>query len=230
MPTFLDGLNRLLRINSVIKGNDDKVVAFTDTDHASDIELGQIAIQDELNDLISDHFIGYEDAQTSFTSVASTTTYALATDFIRFIGKNPFLYDSTNNVQIFEYPGGKDALRHDVPNYATQTGDPYWWYFEPDTTKKISVYPTPDSSNAGKVYTYDYEKDVSISAATETIPFANTITYQSFISMAARRFFFMLAQKPLGELNKDSTYSNAKSRLVNLMRHKNPRNRYGRKH
>jgi hypothetical protein len=223
-------LNRLLRINNVIKGDDDIITTFSDTQHASDIELGQISIQDELNDLISDHFIGYEDAQTSFTSVASTTTYALATDFIRFIGKKPFLYDSTNNVQIFEYHGGKDSLRHFVLDYATVTGDPHWWYIEPDTTKKISLYPTPDSSNASKVYTYDYEKDVSVTDSTDTLPFTNTITYQSFISMAARRFFFMLSEQPLGDLNKDATYSSAKSRLVSLMRHKNPPNRYGRKH
>ena len=229
MATFLDGLNRLLRINNVIKGDDDNVVAFTDTDHASDIELGQIAIQDELADLVSDHFIGYEENSASFTSVASTTTYSLATDFVRMVGQNPFLYDSTNNVQIFEYPGGKDALRHNVPDYASQTGDPHWWYLEPDTTKKVSFYPTPDASNAGKVYSYDYEKDVSVSAATETLPFINTITYQAFISMAARRFKFMLIEKPLGELNQDPTYSGAKSRLVALMRHRDPRKKYGRR-
>lgn len=227
---FITGLNRLLRTERIIKGDDDDITTFDDTQHQADIELAQIAIQNELVACVADRLIGYEEATATITSVASTTTYALATDFVRFAGKQPMLYDTTNNRQIFEYRGGKDALELDIPNYASQTGDPFAFYFEPDSTKKISLYHTPDSTNAGKVYTYRYEKDVSVTTSTATIPFVNDIEAWQFITAASRRFRFMREKLDPGNLDQDPIWVDSRATLAKLLRHKNPVKLYGKRY
>lgn len=225
---FVTGVNRLLRTERIIKGDDDDIADFTDTQHQADIELAQLAIQNQLVECLAEELYGYEEASTSFTLTASTASYSLASDFIRFASDTPFLYDSTNNYQMFEYKGGKNALELHVPNYASQTGDPYAWYLEPDTTKKISVFPTPDSS--GKVYTYRYQKDASVTTATDTLPLINDLEAWAFIDAAARRFRFMDMKIDPGKLENDPVYMNAMSRLASLRSHKNPRKRYGKKY
>ena len=45
---FVGAVNRLLRLNAIITGDDDNITTFSDTQHAAAISLAQIAIQDEL--------------------------------------------------------------------------------------------------------------------------------------------------------------------------------------
>jgi hypothetical protein len=107
MSTFIQAVNRLLRINTIIQGDDDDITTFSDSQHAADISLAQIAIQSELTELISDRLIGYEKDSDSITLLTGTRTYALDSGFIRFYGKNPSFYDSTDNVRYYEYKGGE---------------------------------------------------------------------------------------------------------------------------
>src|SRR3989304_5888788 len=103
---FITGVNRLLRINGVIRGDDDAITTFSDTQHSADIQLAQIAITDEIAELVSDRLISYEKATATISLVTSTRTYALETNFIRFFGPHPSFYDSTDNVRIYELKGG----------------------------------------------------------------------------------------------------------------------------
>jgi len=119
MSTFIDGVNRVLRINTIIQGDDDDITTFSDTQHASDISLCQIAIQSELTSLIADRLISYEKDSATITLLTGTRTYALDSGFIRFYGKNPSFYDSTENVRIYEYQGGEDSLRDTDYQYQT---------------------------------------------------------------------------------------------------------------
>ena len=45
---FIAAVNRVMRINTIIKGDDDNITTFSDTQHAASISLAQISIQDEL--------------------------------------------------------------------------------------------------------------------------------------------------------------------------------------
>lgn len=225
---FIGGVNRLLRINSIIKGDDDNITTFSDTQHSADIELAKIAIQDELLDLVSSQLIGYEKTSATISLVASTRTYALDSTFVRFFGSNPSFYDSTNNVRIYEFPGGEDRLRDTDYNYKTASGAPIYWYWEEATTKQVAFYQVPDSNYDGRSLAYDFEKSVLVTNSTDTLPFIMDEEAYSFISCAARRFRFMQTEQELGELPKDATYSNAKARLIQFLRPTNPSRRYGR--
>lgn len=225
---FITGVNRVLRINQVIRGDDDAITTFSDSQHSSDIQIAQIAIQNEITSLVADRLISYEKASATITLLTGTRTYALETDFIRFFGQFASFYDSTNNVRIYEYAGGEDRLRDMDYTYQTTQGAPTFWYWHNTTTKQVAFYSVPDSTYNNRSLSYDYEKSVMVTNTTDTLPFHNNEESFAFCDMSARRFKFMLADQPAGLLTEDATYNDAKSRLLNLMRPTNPRKKYGR--
>lgn len=223
---FITGVNRLLRIEHVIFGGDDDITTFSDTQHSSDISLAQIAIQDELTELTSDGTIPYEHTTDTISLVTSQRSYALNTDFIRFYGVASF-YDSTDNRRIYMYNGGEQRLMNQDYQYKVTTGTPIDFYWDDTTTKKVAFYNIPNSTYNNRSLSYDYEKSVLVTNSSDTLPFHNTEEGNSFVSMASRRFHFMRTEKELGQLMTDTTYTNAKSRLLNLIRPTNPSKRYG---
>jgi hypothetical protein len=226
--TFLEAVNRLLRINTIIKGDDDDVTAFSDTQHAADLSLAQIAIQEEIADLASEISLPYEHTTNTISLVAGTRVYALQTNFTRFFGL-PSFYDSTSNVRIFEYKGGETVLMQHDYQYKTATGSPMHFYWDNTTTKQVAFYNIPDSTWDGRSLAYDYEKSILVTNTTDTIPLHNNEEAYTFVTMAARRFMYMVERKQTGLLSEDATYNSAKSRLMSLLRHGNPDPHY-RKH
>ena len=227
---FLTGLNRLLRTVQIISGDDDDITTFDDTQHAADIELAQIAIQDELASLVADKFIDYEKATATITLATSTRTYALESDFIRFYGTHPSFYDSTDNTRIYEYIGGEDVLRDQDYQYKTTEGNPWAWYWDSTTSKKVAFYLVPDSTYNSRSLSYDYEKSVNVTSATDTLPFHNDEAAQAFISCASRRFKLMDESILVEKLEDDAVYTNAKGRLLSFLSHRNPSQQYGRQY
>lgn len=223
---FITGVNRLLRIEHIIFGGDDDITTFSDTQHSADISLAKIAVQDELTELVSDHLIPYEHTTDTITLLTSQRSYALNTNFIRFYG-TPSFYDSVDNNRIYMFAGGEKSLMNVDYLYKVTTGSPINFYWDDATSKKVAFYNIPSSAYNNRSLTYDYEKSVLVTNSTDTLPFHNTEEANSFISMAARRFRFMRTEKELGKLMTDSTYTNAKSRLLNLIRPSNPSMRYG---
>lgn len=226
--TFLEAVNRLLRINTIIKGDDDDVTTFADTQHAADLSLAQIAIQDELTEIISERLIPYEHDTATITLVAGTRTYALDAGFIRFFGV-PSFYDDDTNTRIYEYKGGERALMIHDHQYKTVNGTPMSFYWDNTTTKNVAFYNIPDSSWARSI-SYDFEQSVMVTNVTDTMPFHNDEENFAFVSMAAVRFKFMLEKKELGLLTQNSSYGNAKTRLYNLLMWKDPAKSYGKKY
>ena len=191
MATFIDGVNRLLRSASIIRGDDDAITTFSDTQHSADIQLAQIAIQDEITEIISERMIPYEHTTNTISLVTGTRQYSLASGFIRFFGK-PSFYDSTTNVRIYEYNGGEQALIDHDYQYKTTTGTPMYFYWNNTTSKSVAFYNIPDSTWNSRSLSYDYEQSVMVSVTTDTLPFHNNEEYYAFIAMATRRFQFMI--------------------------------------
>lgn len=225
---FLDAVNRILRINGVIRGDTDVLVTFSDTAHNATSSLAQIAVQAEIADLSSRELLPYEHKiNATLTLATGTRSYALPADFIRLSGNPPFFYDSTNQVHIHEYPGGEDQLREDVFTYRTDQGYPNYFYLERGTTKQVSFFNVPNSSNNNLVLNYDYEADVNVTNSTDTLPFQTNNESYAFCEVAARRFKYLFEGKPEVDPNKDPVYRNARSRLFALMKGKNPSSWYG---
>jgi len=223
--TLLEAVNRIFRTNGIIKGDDDAITTFSDVAHNAATQLAIIAAQDELNDLVSDNVIPYEVTQGTITTTASTRTYALASDFVRFYGHSR-LYRAAANRPLYEWPGGRESLMHTFWTYETEQGEPNWWYLEPTTTKRIGLYQVP---NAAYIYTYDYEKSVAVSVASDVLPFHSDPEAQAFTQAAGRRFKALFEENsdPASFILKDPTYTTARTRLMGLMKGRNPYTRYG---
>lgn len=225
--SFIDAVNRLLRISQIIRGDDDDITTFSDTQHAANISLAQIAIQDEIGEIVAERLIPYEKASGTVTLASGTRTYALASDFIRFYGSNPSFYDATDNNRIYEYAGGEDILRDVDFSYKTNTGAPNWWYWSDTNSKQVGFYSVPNSTYDTRSLQYDYEKSVMVENSTDVLPFHNNEEFYAFTQAAARRFDFMRSQQPQGLLMQDATYNSAKARLYALLRPTAPSKFYG---
>lgn len=221
---FLDAVNRTLRSAGILRGDDDLITTFSDVQHNATMNLAILAVQSELADLVSDRLIPYEKTSSTIATINGTRTYALASDFVRFFGSHPFFYNSADNVAIYELRGGVDELRHEVLDYQTQTGTPSGWYWEDATTKKVGFYPVPTEA---ETLSYDYEKDVSVSAASDTLPFHTEIEAQAFVDMVVPLFKLLLTRQDTAALANNASHNNAKARLANLVRPTNPSTRYG---
>jgi len=225
---FVTGVNRLLRINQIIGGDDDDMSDFTDTQHAADSELAQIAIQSELTLLVADKLIPYEKTSSTLSMVTGTRIYAMPADFVRFYGNRAQFYDSVTNTKIWEYVGGEDALRDHDYTYKTATGNPWAWYWDDTTSKKVGFYSVPESSYNGRSFYFDYEKTVAVTLYSDTLPFHNEMEAQSFIACAARRFKFMEGSLQVLKMEEDAEYSGSMAALLSLMKPTNPAIGYGR--
>ena len=220
---FLSAVTRVMTANGILRGDTDAPISFSDLQHGATINIARVAIQDELGELLSDLLIPYEKKTTgSITTVAATRSYALATDFVRFFG-TPMLYESTSNLELFEYKGGEDALKLAVNNYKTAPGEPFTWYFEAGQTKQISFYAVPTEA---KTYTYDYQADVSVTDATDTLPFASEQEAQAFCRLASRRFKLLFEGSDTAALIQDPEHLKAKSTLLAMLSGRNPANSY----
>ena len=231
MTDFLGGVNRVLRINGVIQGDDDALASFSDTQHKETMNLAKIAIQSTLTYLVSAKLIPYEEAEGEIVTVASTRTYTLPSDFIRFVGKNPFLLElsgsggTSQNRVINMYPGGEDRLKREVLDYKDQSGTPNWFYFIDTTTKQIGLYQVPD---AATYYGFQYEKEVFVTAEANTLPFHNTQEDYAFLDMAARYYHYLFTNEPITSIFDDPIFKVANTSLIQLMKGSYPAMKYGR--
>jgi hypothetical protein len=229
--TFLSTVNRILRTCAIIRGDTDTISTFSDTQHNASLNLAVVAVQQELVRLVADRLIPAERKTSgTITLAADTRTYSLASDFVRFYGV-PHFYNSSGNRQIYEFPGGLEALQVQYYTYATDTGSPNYWYWEPTTTKKVGLFQVPSSGEAGEVWTYEYEGSVLISDVSDTLPFPNTEEDYMFTDMAARRFKFMWEDVKneldiQAVLEKDATYRSSKATLMALIRGYKPKRSY----
>ena len=94
-------------------------------------------------------------------SISSNTTRdsALATDLA--VIRWPFI-DKTNTQFITDYPGGYNQMLIDDPEQ-DDTGLPMMGAIRP-TDCKLYLDRAPTANDAGKVYTYQYDKDTALSA------------------------------------------------------------------
>lgn len=232
--TLLECVNRILRMNAIIRGDTDPVVTFSDTAHNASLNIAIIAVQNELIRLVAKRLIPKERSTSgSISFVTNTRTYDLASDFIRFYG-TPHFYNATQNRQIYEYPGALQKLQTDIFNYETQYGHPNWWYWEPvdSTNKKVGFFTVPSSSENGQAWTYDYEASVMVSSASDNLPFHNDEESYTFSEMASRRFKFMFEDvKNQSDvqaiLDADTSYKSATATLYQLLNGQNAAKSYG---
>lgn len=230
MSSFLEIVNRVLRTNTIIGGDDDDLLSFAGVQHVATLQIARIAIQSTLTELTSDRIIPYEEKDGTIITVAGQRVYNLPSDFVRFKGENPFLLKldgnaDSENITVGIYPGDEETLRRTILDYREQSGEPRWFYLIMATAKQIGLYQVPNIT--GVSYRFPYERSIYVNDAADLLPFTTDQESHAFSDMAARRFQFLANNQPLEGLDMDVIYKTSKASLSNLLRRTDPKKRYG---
>lgn len=170
--TLLDGINEILKRTGVIAGDAGEITSLTDGSRQRSIDIAVQVINEGIDELYSaaKKALPNIQAESSLSLVAGTRAYTLATDLVSL--RWP-LVDKTNNQFIFEFAGGYNAILLYDPGQ-TYTGLPAGACIRP-TDGKLYLDRAPTSIEAGKVYTYQYDKDLELTLSTDNMPFSNAV-------------------------------------------------------
>lgn len=235
MSTFVDAVNRILRLEGIIRGDDDAISDFTSTQHAASIEFAKIAVQDEIAWLTEALDIPYEESTGTVTTSASTRLYSLPSDFLRMSHENKlWKLDASGSLEAnFVHEADESWIRNNSSAYQSVEGMPVWFYFTGGTSNQIGLYPVPDDSYD---YKFWYDKSTNVTTSTDTMPFITVEQFNAFCSSAARVFKFIRlgpserdALFP-GGLEADPVLDSKRATLIRQMNRKKNSNRYGRRY
>lgn len=170
--TLLNCVNEILKRTSIIAGDSGVLTSLTDSARQVWIDQAVQVVNEGIDELYSTSEIPLpnEQAESSVVLVVGTRAYTLASDMVQL--RWPFI-DKTNSQFIMEYPGGYNAmLQLDLEQ--DDTGLPHFGAIRP-TDGLLHLDRAPTSAEAGKTYTYQYDKDLVIDAAAETVPFKDPV-------------------------------------------------------
>ncbi len=188
--TYLEAVNRIFRSTGILRGDDDEITLFTDTQHAAAIALAKIAVEDQLGSLIGDEILQIETTDATIDLVNGTRTYALASDFHK-MRQMRFLYvDSSSEsentwVEACNRNADEMELAFQIQDYREQTGDPTSWYWASAANALVGFYPVPTSAQKLRYY---YEKEQLVTDETDVLPFHTETQAQQFARLAQRQF------------------------------------------
>lgn len=169
--TLLQAVNETLKRVRVISGDSGVLTTLTDSARQGAIDIAVQVINEGLEELYSvvSMALPKQQAQSTVTLVTSQRDYTLASNLIAL--RWP-LIDKTNNQIITEFPGGYNAiLTYDREQ--DDTGLPQSAAISP-VDGKLYLDSIPTSAEAGRIYTYQYDKDLSLVDAADEFPFSDT--------------------------------------------------------
>lgn len=175
--TLLNACNEILKRVGVVAGDASELTSLTDSARQRAIDVAVQVINEGIDELytINGKPLPREQAESTITLVAGTRAYALASDIVQL--RYP-LIDRTNSQTICEYPGGYNEILVADPEL-DDTGLPTAASIRP-TDEYLFLDRAPTSNEAGRVYYYQYDRDVSLSAASDTMPFSDA-TFRAMV-------------------------------------------------
>jgi len=171
--TLLDGVNEVLKQLGYIKGNSGELASLTDSQRQTTIDQTVQAwnrILIELYDA-SDKPLSTELSENTITLVTNDRDYTLQTDLVQL--RYP-LVEQTRGLQIWEYNGGYEQIFRDQIQPANYTGQASFAAIRP-TDGLLYLNAIPTAQENGDVYTYQYDKQITLSLAADIFPFSDTV-------------------------------------------------------
>lgn len=171
--TLLNGVNEILKRASLIAGDAGLLTTLTDSARQVAIDQAVQVINEGIDDLYATPGVPplpNEQVEATFTLVAGTRAYALAATMVQL--RWPFI-DKTNNQYLHPFPGGYSAMLVSDPEQ-DDTGLPYYAAIRP-TDGYLHLDRAPTSVEAGRIYTYQYDKDLVLALAADTVPFKDAV-------------------------------------------------------
>lgn len=170
--TLLNAVNEILKRTSIIAGDSGALTTLTDS--ARQVPIDQcVQVINEANDELystSEMAMPNGQGEGTLTLVTATRAYTAATDLVKL--RFPFI-DKTNNQYLGEYPGGYNSILEGDPEQ-DDTGLPQYVCVRP-TDGKLYLDRAPTSVENGRIYTYQYDKDLILDEAADTVPFRDAV-------------------------------------------------------
>ncbi len=170
--TLLQAVNEILKRVGLIAGDAGALTSLTDSARQNAIDVAIQVINEGIDEVYSTSNIPLpsEQAESFITIATNTRTYTLASDMSQM--RWPMV-DKNNGIFIQEYPGGYNQMLVADPRQAF-TGLPIWAAIRP-TDGVLYTFSTPGSADNGKIYTYQYDKNIQLTLATDLMPFGNPV-------------------------------------------------------
>lgn len=170
--TLLQSVNEILKRVGMIQGDDGELTSLTSTARQRSIDIAVQVINEGLDELYSIVSVPHpkEQAENTVTLVASTRSYSLASDLVAL--RWPMI-DKTNTQYLYEYAGGYNQILFDDPGQ-DDTGLPRFATISP-VNGNLHLDRAPTSIEDGRIYTYQYDKDLELTVAGDTVPFDNPV-------------------------------------------------------
>lgn len=170
--TLLNCTNEILKRVGLIAGDSGLLTTLTDSARQVGIDVAIQVVNEGIDELYAASQVPKPNGQGEGTVTLATAdrSYALATGVVRL--RWPMV-DKTNTQFMFQYPGGYNALLLADPEQ-DDTGLPLYGAINP-TNGELHLDRAPRSEENGRIYTYQYEKDVSLAAAADTVPFKDIV-------------------------------------------------------
>lgn len=171
--SLLNCVNEILKRTSIIAGDAGLLTTLTDSARQVAIDQAIQVVNEGIDDLYATPGVPAlpnEQTESTITLVAGTRAYALAAGVVQLTWP---MIDKTNTQFLYQFPGGYAAMLVSDPEQ-DDTGLPVFAAIRP-TDGYLHLDRAPTSAEAGRVYTYQYHKDLALSAAADTVPFKDVV-------------------------------------------------------
>ena len=185
--TLLNGVNEVLKKAKLIQGDSGLLTTLSDSPRQIWIDNAVQAWNEVVEELYSaiSKPMPKELAEDTITLATNDRDYSLASGLVTLHFP---LMDETNGQKIYEYEDGYLNLVASQPIPANFTGLPLYAVIRP-TDGLLYLDRLPTASENGLVYKYRYDKDISMSAAADTVPFNDTV-FRALVPAVAELFNF----------------------------------------
>ena len=184
MTTFLTAVNDVLSRTSITSASGE-VSSLTNAGKQvyidTIVQIWNETLDDAANMMGIPH-IG-ETSSSVLTLVLDQREYDLPTDLVQI--RWP-LVDTDLGHFIWEYPGGYTQMRVDQFIPSDWIGLAYTAAINP-TTMKLRLDRAPSADEVGNTYDLLYDKDLSMSAATDTVPYTDAV-YRALVPVVTEVF------------------------------------------
>ena len=170
--TLLNAINEILKRVSVIAGDSGEFTSLTDSARQPAIDIAVQVVNEAVDRMYYSTNLAMPtgQAEATITLVQGVRTYALATDLVRL--RYPFI-DRVNTQHLFEFKGGYNQILIFDPELDDE-GLPHFGAINP-VDAQFFVDRIPKAEDAGRVYFYQYDKDLSLELATDLFPFNDAV-------------------------------------------------------
>lgn len=181
---LLDAVNETLKRVNVIAGNAGLLTSLTNSPLQHNIDIAVQVInegQDELYTTVNRE-LPNQGGESTITLATGTREYSLQSNLITLLWP---MIDRTNTQYLYEWEGTyEDFLLIDPQQL--YTGLPIWGMISP-ITGMLRIDRAPDAPSNGRVYTYEYKKNMVLVNATDPFTFSDE-TFRSMVPAWAQLY------------------------------------------